>query len=421
MIQTGIRLGKKVTDEQICRHIVDLARSFNFRLEDCSEKEIDIEDGKKRLQKISFDDATAVKLTIGRDSLCCIWKGRELFVELTETADKIKWLSWLQNIAAEDANLFLNDRLEEYNERMSRILTNIMKGAVPYLPVVIITTKDWMFPLDPYKAARDLFCIAHVIAVYSKEDSRKVSKMLKTEPGAVSVLLPGKHTLSYIPEAMPETDICEEIIKAIQIQRDIPPLSTWEEVLERKLKEKTEIKEENIQPDHDTLLEIADKTAEEWKEKYLESEKQCRSLSAQLNNLKQSNLANGTEILKRGGEKDYYKDEVLETVIHAVENEVKTSRGRKKDILEDILKNNPIENNGEKTKDELAKIFRDNTRPNERMLNALKRLGFDCSSEGKHFKIVWHGDGRYWEPLSKTPSDRYMGETAFGKISNKIF
>ena len=44
-----------------------------------------------------------------------------------------------------------------------------------------------------------------------------------------------------------------------------------------------------------------------------------------------------------------------------------------------------------------------------RLLESLKELGFTITEEGKHYKLVYYGDGRYWATMVKTPSDKVRG------------
>jgi hypothetical protein len=53
--------------------------------------------------------------------------------------------------------------------------------------------------------------------------------------------------------------------------------------------------------------------------------------------------------------------------------------------------------------------------------NALGRLGFDLTDDGKHYKAVFQGDGRYTFSFSKTSSDHRTGKNLASDINNKLF
>lgn len=43
------------------------------------------------------------------------------------------------------------------------------------------------------------------------------------------------------------------------------------------------------------------------------------------------------------------------------------------------------------------------------MRQLLTELGFVISEEGKHYKLTYYGDGRYWTTIAKSPSDNRTG------------
>ena len=44
------------------------------------------------------------------------------------------------------------------------------------------------------------------------------------------------------------------------------------------------------------------------------------------------------------------------------------------------------------------------------MRQELASIGFELKEEGKHYKILYYGDERYWTAISKTPSDGRSGK-----------
>jgi hypothetical protein len=53
--------------------------------------------------------------------------------------------------------------------------------------------------------------------------------------------------------------------------------------------------------------------------------------------------------------------------------------------------------------------------------SALAKLGFDISEDGKHYKAVFQGDGRYTFSISKTSSDHRAGKNTASDINKKLF
>ena len=51
----------------------------------------------------------------------------------------------------------------------------------------------------------------------------------------------------------------------------------------------------------------------------------------------------------------------------------------------------------------------------------LEALGFVISEDGKHYKMTYYGDARYYNTLSKTPSDWRTGQLLTADIKKKVY
>jgi hypothetical protein len=71
--------------------------------------------------------------------------------------------------------------------------------------------------------------------------------------------------------------------------------------------------------------------------------------------------------------------------------------------------------------EEIKSIFKSYTDMDAKTRTALAKLGFDVSEDGKHYKAVFQGDGRYTFSISKTSSDHRAGKNLASDISNKLF
>ena len=125
-------------------------------------------------------------------------------------------------------------------------------------------------------------------------------------------------------------------------------------------------------------------------------------------------------LIVRGKEEDYYPDEAKEIVIRILNEAIPRTNHRVQDILKDIVVSNPTENNGEKLREEIKSIFKKDIEVNERMKNALTKLGCEVTqSGGRHYKITWKSDPRYMTIISATPSKhRTVMEEALTLISD---
>ena len=117
-------------------------------------------------------------------------------------------------------------------------------------------------------------------------------------------------------------------------------------------------------------------------------------------------------LLYLGSEDEFFPGEIKEFVLQALVNEQKRTKQhtRRADVLGDIIRSNSsgtgeLERRRAKIKDMLTG-YTSMTAP---VRSALKDLGFDVKEDGKHYKLTYYGDDRYWTTLDKTPSDKVHG------------
>lgn len=117
-------------------------------------------------------------------------------------------------------------------------------------------------------------------------------------------------------------------------------------------------------------------------------------------------------ILYLGSEDELFHGEIKEFILEALKSQLEGTEAqtRRSDVLGDIIRSN-----GEVTDlpEEKKKIVKDTlfgyTGMTKPVRSQLKDLGFEIKDEGKHYKLVYYGDGRYWTTLDKTPSDSAHG------------
>lgn len=102
--------------------------------------------------------------------------------------------------------------------------------------------------------------------------------------------------------------------------------------------------------------------------------------------------------------------------VHSDEN------SRQADVLRDILDKNGeckhvADQKAQRLKAEL-KGYRNMSKSIRRMLS---EMGFVITEQGKHYKLTYYGDPRYWTTLAKTSSDDRAGKNAALTIINKMF
>ena len=89
----------------------------------------------------------------------------------------------------------------------------------------------------------------------------------------------------------------------------------------------------------------------------------------------------------------------------------KTQPGtRRADTLGDVIRSNGgVTGLPEKKIKEIKDRMFTYTGMTKPLRSYLKSIGFKITEEGKHYKLTYYGDGRYWTTVDKTPSDKAHG------------
>ena len=122
-----------------------------------------------------------------------------------------------------------------------------------------------------------------------------------------------------------------------------------------------------------------------------------------------------------GDEEEYYPGEIRDMILGTLDNSANTAEGttRRADILDDILANNPYEHLSDERKQLIKSLFKGYRTLTGAMRLELQRLGFEIKEDGKHYKLVYHGDQRYMVTISKTASDSRTGNNT-AALMNKL-
>lgn len=129
-------------------------------------------------------------------------------------------------------------------------------------------------------------------------------------------------------------------------------------------------------------------------------------------------------ILTAGQEQEKYPGEITDLILDSLKEYEKTlpQISRRKDIIEDILKNNS--ESGERTRivSELTKCLEGGSKKGA-MQNrtTFERLGLEYRAGGKHDKLFLHGDERYAVSMSCSASDTNSGKNLLRTIIDAMF
>ena len=120
----------------------------------------------------------------------------------------------------------------------------------------------------------------------------------------------------------------------------------------------------------------------------------------------------GNTLLNTGSEQDLYPGELHEVLLSVLKDarDRLPDVGRRTDIIEDLLRHNPVKGLPEKRSKELKTILKGYKRMDSVTQKKLKEMGIEIQEQNnKHYKFRYYGDRRYTEMIAATGSDGICG------------
>lgn len=361
--------------------------------------------------------------------------------------------------------------IEITDENMS-LITDIINGEFKYrLPVVYISkTRYDEDPVNVSILAGRLKGVAHVLVLKSNvynSQIRETSNNNNEYYGAIGIYYPtkaiGHRRYLYRSSYGYDTFLLEKVVRAViqySNSQMIDALFTWQGVNNALLRDRLiSQREERI------AAEQAQKAAEEETTKLLDSlgeeerrikkqalddarneanalldgfEEDMQRLQKHVEDLTRANEQLQFEnqglrakldsrdtipVLFMGDEYEFYPGEIkdlLLTILSDALDHMK-QKSRRADIARDIIQNNNFQEISTSRAKEIKRLLKDYDGMSGKTRQALKDLGFKITEEGKHYKVIYYGDGRYQATYSKTPSDGRTGKNIAQETINMAF
>jgi len=286
--------------------------------------------------------------------------------------------------------------------------------------------------LNPEDLAKFVSGMAHVVVEPSRAFSFKVKELTGARNvfgGTIGVYWPSsqaRSTYFFDEETRSSRAVQLKIAKDIRValsNRRQSTACTWshlEETIARNRFEQLKAQGSTQLQEYINAFdaEIAAKQA-----RVVEAEQEIARLNSEVRRLSATFLSSDQGLLKRGREQDLYRHEIADIVVDAVSDALRSTRdgSRRQHILQDLLATNPSSGARHQLEEEIKLLLKTYRDMDSKTRNTLARLGFDLSEDGKHYKAVFQGDGRYTFTLPKTSSDFRAGKNLASDINNTLF
>lgn len=326
------------------------------------------------------------------------------------------------------------------------LLADVINGKSRYrLPVVYVSRTFYdEDPVELWQLAKRLKGVAHVLAQKSSVTNSRLRGLCDSKNeyyGAIGVYFPnqaaGHKKFMYreyegCREALLEK-VCRSVIQYCNSQMT-KPLYTWQGVNNALLRDRlTSQREERLAAERaiatakTEALDEANKLIDGFDDDMKRLQRQVEELTRANEALTYENQGlraklesrDSVPILYLGEEDEFFQGEIKEMILKAVSGLLTNTvpDTRQAHVLRDILDSNGgFQGTAAEKAEEIKHLLKGYKTMSGPMRQELSRLGFVITEEGKHYKLTYYGDGRYWTTISKTASDGHTGGNAASKI-----
>lgn len=318
------------------------------------------------------------------------------------------------------------------------LLTDVINGKKKYrLPVVYVSKTFYdEEPVNVRRMAGRLKGVAHVLVeegTWLNSRIRHACDDKNEYYGAIGIYYPNQadRHRRYLYRTYERYDkiLLEKVISSVikySNSQLINTLYTWQGVSYALTRDRLASRREELVAAETAKKQAESKAAEAGAlvdsvdEELKEYQKQIEILTHENEVLMYENQGlrakiNGMEdqpILYLGDEDEFFPGEIKEMILLALDEKLSVTDGktRQADVLRDI-----IDKNGgcQHIADQKAQMLKSTLKGYKNVSATMKKLfadlGFVVTEEGKHYKLTYYGDGRYWTTVAKTPSDNRTG------------
>lgn len=345
----------------------------------------------------------------------------------------------------DDGELPVSNRPLLITEDNLCLIADVINGKATYkMPIVFVSkTANNENPVNVSWLSNKLKGIAHVLLQEHVSSSRTLKDLCQGKNeyyGAIGIYYPnssaGHMKYLYRRDRGYDKFLLEKVVRGVihySNVQNISNLYTWQGVRAALLNDRLlSQKEEKV------AAETAQRKAEnEVDNVYAEFDEDIKELQSQVDELSNANEALRCEnmglraklesiesvpILYLGAEDEFYPGEIKDMVLSVLEESLKNIKGksRRSDVIRDIFKSNGYKDLGGNRQQKIKNLLRGYDGMSKSLRQELIELGFEITEEGKHYKLTYYGDRRYWTTIAKTPSDHRDGRNVALTISRDM-
>lgn len=330
-------------------------------------------------------------------------------------------------------------------EENLKTVCDVINGYKRYsLPVIYVSRTYYdEDPVDIRLLASRVKGIAHVFAeknLWLDKHIRDICGGKNEYYGAIGIYYPNEsiahRRFFYHAESGPDTALMNKVRRSVMEysnQQLLDPLYSWQGVnhsllssdLSRQIEQRKKAEEEKQKTEYETdeLLQAFENDLTKYKDYQKELLELIQAQEAELIGLRKKLSTQDTEpVLYYGHEAELFPGEIKEIIMDAVSDAAKNTQteSRRHDVLSDIRDNNEYPHELASIRERLKNLMTGYKTMTAPMRQELIAMGFDISEEGKHYKLTYRKDPRYYTTISKTGSDHREGKNIVSKITKAM-
>jgi len=339
--------------------------------------------------------------------------------------------------------IFGYDKITLITKDNIELLENVIEGRhkLPHPLVYVSASKDNKTGIDILKLKEKLLGLAHIVTA-----TKDVSELLVRHyasfclnNGNICVYNTGQgvvckkyYTKSFFEEDRIISRISQEI-KYNVTHRYQGDMYTWDGIQTEYLRNAnrnllaehlTSLKQEQVlSKENNEIIDIFGTQLNECDDTIESLTKKVQALEAENEGLRNKlyGYSGKIPLLYHGEEDEFYDNEIKEIILDALNNYKNGREGtRRYDLITDIISANDFTNTPESRKNTIKSILKGYTRLTNDLEKDLEEFGFEISQAGKHYKLTYNSDSRYFVTMAKSCSDVKAGNNLASEIAKSM-